>query len=532
MMMRAYTLNPTRKAVVVAAVAAFLTVVAALANGPVPADAQATPAGPAEGLVCTTSPDATFELTTATGTIGTADDNTVFMWGYTLAGAPFQHPSPVLCVDEGDTVTIFLENTLDHDVSIVFPGQDDVLADGVPAQPQFDGSGVMTSMTNVAPAGGGTIAYSFVASKPGTYLYQSGTDPEKQVRMGLFGMLVVRPDPGFSTVTGANEVDDPSGVTLTDTTAAFSDYLVGGTLTNDTDGSSCTIASFTSATLSCDAALGGGTANAWAAGDGYTATAGPDVGFAFQDVESAFNTDDEVMVLLSEIDPYLNQAVEQGNYDTFDMDGYRPRYWMINGRGFPDSVANNFASWLPAQPYGALARVYEQDTNQFLGDGVTPNPNYYPLPGLARYASAGTETVPFHPHGNNGRVIGRDGNLLRGAGGEDLSFERFSIPVGPGQTWDVIYKWYDAENYDPVTNPITVEIPNFQNVVYGMFYSGDPYLGNQGTLPVGGEGMNQCGEYYIISHNHALYQITSWGVPMTGPITYLRIDPPQPNSCS
>ena len=57
-------------------------------------------------------------------------------------------------------------------------------------------------------------------------------------------------------------------------------------------------------------------------------------------------------------------------------------------------------------------------------------------------------------------------------------------------------------------------------------YSGSPYLGVQGVLPVGHTSMNQCGEYYIISHNHALYQITSWGVPMTGPATYLRINPP------
>ncbi len=64
-----------------------------------------------------------------------------------------------------------------------------------------------------------------------------------------------------------------------------------------------------------------------------------------------------------------------------------------------------------------------------------------------------------------------------------------------------------------------------------MFYSGSPYLGSQGTLPPGTQTLNQCGEFYIIAHNHALYQITSWGVNMTGPITYMRVDPPLPNSC-
>ncbi len=59
-----------------------------------------------------------------------------------------------------------------------------------------------------------------------------------------------------------------------------------------------------------------------------------------------------------------------------------------------------------------------------------------------------------------------------------------------------------------------------------MFYSGSPYLGSTETLPPGIQTLNQCGEYYIISHNHALFQITSWGANMTGPITYMRIDPP------
>lgn len=34
------------------------------------------------------------------------------------------------------------------------------------------------------------MTYRFVASKPGTVLYESGTNPARQVRMGLFGALV------------------------------------------------------------------------------------------------------------------------------------------------------------------------------------------------------------------------------------------------------------------------------------------------------------------------------------------------------
>ena len=71
------------------------------------------------------------------------------------------------------------------------------------------------------------------------------------------------------------------------------------------------------------------------------------------------------MVLLSEIDPYLNQAIERkdsGLSSNFNFDNYHPRYWLVNGRGFPDSIADNGASWLPNQPYGALAQVREADS--------------------------------------------------------------------------------------------------------------------------------------------------------------------------
>ncbi len=408
-------------------------------------EAQATSAS-ATGIVCTsgTSPNPIFTLTAHSGYINLPDGNTMFMWGYSEGSNPFQHPGPVLCVNEGDMVTIILQNELAEDVSIMFPGQENVLANGSQAQPQFDGGGNLTSLTNVAEANGGSVTYSFVASNPGTYLYESGTNPRKQVSLGLFGALIVRPSMGAA--------------------------------------------------------------------------------YAYNRPDSQFTPEEEFLVLLSEIDPYQHQAAENGQ--PYNLDNYQARYWLINGRGFPDSIADNFTPWLPAQPYGALARIHE------FNDTLPPtDPNYHPLPGMIRYLNVGTEDYPFHPHGNNGLVIGRDGRALEGPSGEDLAFEKFDINIGPGQTWDVIFKWYDAEHYNETTNPVPVTIPDLANMIYGQFYSGSPYLGTAGTLPVGGEGLNQCGEYYIISHNHALYQITSWGVTMTGPITYLRIDPPVPNNC-
>jgi hypothetical protein len=122
-------------------------------------------------------------------------------------------------------------------------------------------------------------------------------------------------------------------------------------------------------------------------------------------------------------------------------------------------------------------------------------------------------------------VIGRDGNPLVTSGGHDLSMEKFAVNIGPGQTWDVTFSWHDAESYSP-TNRVPVTAPDLVNLRLGMFFGGSPYLGVQETLPPGATTLNQCGEYYIISHNHALFQLDSFGQIMSGPITYLRVDPP------
>lgn len=390
----------------------------------VPASAQAA----SDGIVCTNGPS--FTLTSQTGYIGTPDGNVVFMWGLSSGSDPFQYPGPVLCVNEGDTVTIVLNNTLNRKISLIFPGQDNVLANGQPDGPEFV-SGNLTSLAKTAAANNGSVTYSFVASHPGTFVYQSGTETDIQVPMGLFGALVVRP------AMGAN-------------------YL-------------------------------------------------------YNDASTEFNPNHEYIALLSEVDPALSARMERNR--TFLPQNYHPRYWFINGRGLPDTLAPNFASWLPSQPYGGLVRMEPY------------HPILNPTPSVVRYLSVGSIDYPFHPHGNNVRVVGRDGNMLQDSV-FTVAYDKFSIPVGPGQSWDTLFTWHDAEGYDEGSNPVTVTFSNIMDLFFGTFYSGSPYLGSQGPAPVGTTVQNQCGEYYHIAHNHALYQLTSWGVVMTGMGTYTRIDPP------
>jgi FtsP/CotA-like multicopper oxidase with cupredoxin domain len=422
---------------------AMVLVLGLLALGPLASAQTAEAQGPATtGIICTYGPS--FALTAQSGYIQMSDMNTVYMWSYGLTGGNFQYPGPVLCVNEGDTVEITLTNNLPYNqsTSLIFPGQENVLADGALAQPDLANNSLTDSVAN-----GGSITYSFVATRPGTFIYESGTDTKTQVPMGLASALIVRPN------MGAN--------------------------------------------------------------------------FLYNRASDQFTPEEEFMAFLSEVDPYQHAAWERsvGQGRNYNLNNYHAYYWLLNGRGFPDTMADNNASWMPNQPYGALARIHPFNDDPGAGDA------YHPYPAVEHFINVGSEEYPFHPHGQNGQVIGRDGYPLAGPGGQDMAYENFLVNIGPGQTWDVIFEWYDAEAYDPVSNPVNVTIPDLANVTIGMFYSGSPYLGYQQTMPPGTTTLNQCGEYYIISHNHALFQLDAFGQTLAGPITYLRIDPPLPNNC-
>ncbi len=62
-------------------------------------------------------------------------------------------------MNQGQSVTVNLTNTLPVPVSIVFPGQINVNATG----------GVPGLLTREAPPGG-SVSYTFTASEPGTYI--------------------------------------------------------------------------------------------------------------------------------------------------------------------------------------------------------------------------------------------------------------------------------------------------------------------------------------------------------------------------
>jgi hypothetical protein len=404
----------------------------------------------------------TFNLRATTGHISTPDGGSYLIWGYANGAGLAQYPGPTLIVNQGAVVQVKLTNSL-----TVTGGKTPNVSIVFPGQKVEivpTDRGVPGILTNEA-APGKTVTYQFTAANPGTYTYYSGTDSALQVEMGLMGAIIVRP------TAGAN--------------------------------------------------------------------------FAYNHQDTQF--DRETLFLLSEMDPRIHQVVESFGPAAVAATGYLANYfpvlWFINGRAAPDTMAEPMAPWLPNQPYNCMPMMHP-------GERM-----------LMRVIGGGRDLHPFHHHGNHARVIARDGRLLESAPnkGPDLSYEVFTIQSQAGSTIDAIFEWtgkglgwdiygslaagpeyahecmdMNGDDYDDMTHeycpdhykPFPVTLPTDQELTFGGFYSGSPYLGLVNSLPPGQGGLNPNGGYTYMWHSHTEKEMVNFDIFPGGMMTMLLIEAP------
>ena len=346
----------------------------------------------------------TFSLTAQDAYITQPDGQAIYSWGYGCNGAPagfapaaiggatcnsMQIPGPTLIVTEGQTVTVNLRNGLPAaagNTSILFPGFNVTTTGGV--------AGLLTQ--EAAPAG--TVSYSFLADKPGTHSYYSGTQGDLQVEMGLYGAVIVLP------------------------------------------------ANIPSACTSGLAAANRAVETHWGESDFRLAPA------AYDHAKTCY--DREYLFQFSEMDPSIHsQARAQvnaiaakggctaGAAGCLDVrtEPYHPAYFMINGRSMPDDMDPNYSFQYPHQPYNG-------DPHMHPGEQV-----------LLRVIGQGRWQHPFHEHGNHVRILGRDGNLLISATDPNSLAGPllFTTTTTPGMAFDGIFYWtgkglnWDAYGHNP-----------------------------------------------------------------------------------
>jgi FtsP/CotA-like multicopper oxidase with cupredoxin domain len=193
-----------------------------------PGDASGALLQPAGGMAVTALPASTCTLVDTTrtcelwamaGQITMPDGAVVPIWGFADNPAgPALLPGPMLIANQGETLEVILHNELPAEtVSLEFPGQPGLLPD------------------LVGVASGGSTTYSFPVSIPGTFLYEAGLTENgaRQVAMGLYGALIVRPPTaGQAYDDPATAFDDEALVLLSEIDSAFNNDPYGFQMQN------------------------------------------------------------------------------------------------------------------------------------------------------------------------------------------------------------------------------------------------------------------------------------------------------------
>ncbi len=142
--------------------------------------------------------------------------------------------------------------------------------------------------------------------------------------------------------------------------------------------------------------------------------------------------DREYFVFLNELDSTIHNLV--ATVQEPDWINYKPTYWLINGRSYPDTV--NTKDEFPQQPRPAVIRANA-------GEKV-----------LLRFVNLGFQQHAVLILGVDFKVVGIDAMRPVGQNGEDLSYLKNVIYIAPGQSMDAIFRAPEAPDMYPVTLPL------------------------------------------------------------------------------
>ncbi|RMF42911.1 MAG: hypothetical protein D6751_11300 [Deltaproteobacteria bacterium] len=194
-----------------------------------------------------------FNLCAGEATVTMPDGRSVPVYGFALGGATggvcdnaISVPGPELRDNVGGALSITLTNTLSVPVSIMIPALTPAAADVTPTWVDSSGA-VLAQNSQFRPANDDARARSFVkevdpgtsatfdwpSPRNGTFLYQSGTHPQVQVPMGLYGALIYEPTAGTAYANIGNDnrtvtYDDDAVLVFSEIDADLNDAVASG----------------------------------------------------------------------------------------------------------------------------------------------------------------------------------------------------------------------------------------------------------------------------------------------------------------
>lgn len=424
-----------------------------------------------------------FTLTAKADRITTPDGGSIYFWGFSSGSGRAQYPAPTLKIAKDATVTVTVVNQLppqfNQRVSLAVAGLSGVVA-ACAAPPCVQGPITMEA------GHGGSVTYTFTASRPGTFLYNSASRPDLQVEMGLAGAMIVYPaaaGQAYDDTAPADQAGNPAGSQyeqeylffLSEMDSAIHDLVEQrGVQAADDSGR-----------------LGYYFPNYW-----------------FINGRNAPDTMATAGVSRLPTQPY--SAL------TRTHPGDRVLMRVVGGGH----------DMHPFHHHGQHARVIAVDGFPLETSAATSGHRAFDL-------SHEVFTIPSLP----GQTVDA---ILRWTG-KGLGWDIYGGQEGH-QTAALLgscsgvapHVPLDAEGLDPITHescadhlkPLPVVLPEALALTNGPFYSGSPFLGQIGLMPPGDGGLNPNAGYTYMWHSHNEKEITNYDIFPGGMMTMLVVEPP------
>lgn len=334
------------------------------------------------------------------------------------------------------------------------------------------------------------VTYFFQPEDPGTLMYHCHVEASEHVQMGMYGALVIYPSMKSLAKNGITKCNRCGHWELN----GQEQYHIPKTATNRN--------------------------------------------FAYNNIHSYF--DKEYVMLLSDIDSVWHESVSiPNNPNPFNAVDFKPDFWLINGRAFPDTL-------LP-HPLSAGSDPNLTQINYESYVHVKTNEKF-----LLRMINMGYQVVPWHIHGWHFMVVGKDSNLSPFLAiaenckhiNHKLTEMGFTNTIGSGETYDLIitaddkrglYRNYIVNGQDGFPslcnqlNEISKIDPTaIFNIPEEPVNCDNPQLINYIEIcnkPYGDSNNKFFPQFYPM-HNHDDYKVTNNGKYPGGQLTMIQADAP------
>ena len=359
-------------------------------------------------------------------------------------------PAPLMAIDEDDELFITLTNVgmimrpdLFEQHTIHFHGYGN-------ASSFYDGVPDASFAVNI----GGSFSYYYLAPDAGTYFWHCHVAPAEHLQMGMVGQLYVRPRQNKLT----------SGASLR---AALALWEAAPAPTANPNNSA-----------------------AWASYEPYRKRCGNDIlcsapippangairaatgGYAYNDGDGSTYYDVEYPIQMMGFDPNFHFVGMTFNPE--DFIGMKDKYFMLNGRSYPDTVGGYECGKITPETYPgctgkSVGTVVPGPMQTQSSDGTMhtsqplPTVINIPLNGKALLRLSNLSTTQFHTLASLGvpmTVVGMHARILRDMAGNNMMYRTNSITIGGGESADVIL---DATGL-PVGSKFYLYTPNLDEL--------------------------------------------------------------------